>query len=238
MPRLEYVLAGIKRTEARKGPRPKQRLPITLDILLQLKAVWLSPPIHRDNIMLWSAACIAFFGFLRTGEFTVPSQRAYDPDVHLSLADVAIDSHVSPSLLRLQIKQSKTDPFRVGVNIFLGATGAEVCPVTAFTQYMGVCNPLPGPLFVWANGDPLSRSTLVSHLKAALQKAGIPHTNYNGHSFRIGAATTAAQRGLEDSLIQTLGRWKSAAYKTYIKLHRSQLASVSQVLANKTQLAK
>lgn len=41
---------------------------------------------------------------------------------------------------------------------------------------------------------------------------------YNGHSFWIGAATTAVQRGLEDSLIQTLGSWHSDAYKLYIKL--------------------
>jgi hypothetical protein len=72
----------------------------------------------------------------------------------------------------------------------------------------------------------------VSHLQAALQRAGIQQENYNGHSFRIGAATTAAQKGLEDSLIQTLGRWKSGAYKVYIKLPRSQLAAVSQSLAN------
>ena len=119
-----------------------------------------------DGAMLWASACIGFFGFLRAGEFTVPSPSAYDPEVHLNLADIAIDSHTAPSLVCLRIKQSKTDPFREGVET--------------------------GPLFIFKDGTPLTRSALVSHLQAALQKAGFVHTDYNGHSFRIGAATTAA----------------------------------------------
>ena len=235
MPRLGYVLSGIKRAEAHAGVLPKPRLPITLDILLKLKEVWLSPPVCPDNIMLWAAACTGFFGFLRAGEFTVPSLTSYDPAVHLSLADVAIDSHDSPKLVRLRIKQSKTDPFRLGVDVFLGATGLEACPVKALLEYINVRNPYPGPLFIGLNGNPLTRSLLVSQLQTALRMAGVPHTNYNGHSFRIGAATTAAQRGLEDSLIQTLGRWKSNAYKLYIKLPRAQLASVSKAMAQSLQ---
>ncbi len=230
MPRLEYVLSGIKHQEVRQAPRTDPRLPITIEVLRALKRVWLSVPPHPDSIMLWAAACTGFFGFLRAGEFTVPSHNAYDADVHLSLSDVSIDCHRSPSLVQLHIKQSKTDPLRVGIHLSLGATGADVCPVQALTQYLARRGPSPGPLFLFESGVPLTRVALVSYLRAALQQAGIPHANYSGHSFRIGAATTAAHCGMEDSLIQTLGRWKSAAYKSYIRLRPEQLASVPRSL--------
>ena len=182
--------------------------------------------------MLWAAVCTGFSGFLRAGEFTVHSPQAYDLEANLSLGDLVLDNHENPSLSHLHIKQSKTDPFRQGVHIYLGATGADVCPVHALIQYIAVRTSEPGPLFQFSSGKPLTRATLVSHLHAALQEAHVEFKHYNGHSFRIGAATTAAQRGLEDSLIQTLGHWKSGAYKLYIKLPRTQLASVSRALAS------
>jgi len=39
-----------------------------------------------------------------------------------------------------------------------------------------------------------------------LDKVGLSGDSYNGHSFRIGAATSAHEAKLEDHLIQTLGR--------------------------------
>lgn len=68
--------------------------------------------------MLWAAACTGFFGFLRAGEFTVPSTKGYDPDVHLNLQDLAVDSHSNPTMIRLRIKESKTDTFRKGADVF------------------------------------------------------------------------------------------------------------------------
>ena len=139
----------------------------------------------------------------------------YDPQVHLSLADVSVDSHSSPSQIRLRIKQSKTDPFRIGVDVFLGSTGQSICPVLAMLSYLSVRPATPSPLFITHTGSPLTRPLLIQHLHSALTDSGFDHSLYNGHSFQIGAATTAAQRGLEDSLIQMLGCWKSAAYKSY-----------------------
>ena len=230
MPLLEYVLAGIKRDQARSLTPPKPRLPISPAILAHLREQWVTNPPSHDGLMLWAASCTGFFGFLRAGEFTVPSPGVYDKEVHLNLHDLAVDSHTNPSLFRVKIKQSKTDPFRQGVDVYLGATGSSICPVQALQAYLEKRGPAPGPLFKLASGAPLSRSALVDHLHRALQRAGLEAASYNGHSFRIGAATTAANCGIEDSLIQTLGRWKSAAYLAYIKIPRQQLASIASKL--------
>ena len=123
------------------------------------------------------------------------------------------------------------DPFRQGIDIFLGATGATLCPVLAMVAYLALREKSQGPLFVRSNGNPLSRAFLVDSLKGALQQCGVDPTNYNGHSFRIGAATTAAACGIEDATIKMLGRWQSSAYTLYIRTPRDQLASIAARLA-------
>ena len=65
-----------------------------------------------------------------------------------------------------------------------------------------------------------------------LQRAGVDQSKYCGHSFRIGAATTAATKGVEDCIIKILGRWKSLAYLQYVRLSREQLSGYSAVLVS------
>ena len=94
-PRLEQVLCSIKRTEASQSP-PRSRLPITIQLMRRFKIALLQEAHNFDNIRLWAACCIAFFGFLRCSEFTVLSMQDYNPSVHLSYEDLSIDSRDSP----------------------------------------------------------------------------------------------------------------------------------------------
>ena len=79
-----------------------------------------------DNIMIWAASLVCFFGFLRSGEITIPSVFAYDASTHLNPSDLSINVPSQPTVVQLRIKQSKTDPFRQGINIYLGATDSTL----------------------------------------------------------------------------------------------------------------
>lgn len=231
-PRLQMVLKGIKRERARSANPDSARLPITVEIMEKIKQVLARDPTKYNNIMLWAACCLAFFGFLRCSEFTIPNQTGYDQGAHLSVGDVATDSRFSPTMIIVNIKQSKTDPFRQGIKLHLGKTGQKVCPVEAVLPYLAVRRGNPGPLFVLEDSSFLTRKKFTDLLGSTLQQAGINDKRYTTHSFRIGAATTAKAAGIDDSHIKMLGRWKSDAYQTYIRTPQEELAKLSKRLVS------
>jgi len=108
--------------------------------------------------MLWAACCNAFFGFLRVGEMTAPTHHAYNDSIHLSLEDVTLDGRLTPTVVWLTIKQSKTDPFRKGAQLCLGLTGSVVCPIKALLPYLALRGSEPGFLFVLEDKTPLTRA--------------------------------------------------------------------------------
>ena len=230
MPRLEAVIKGIKRTHSRDPPHSKPRLPITPTILLSLRHLWEEDGEQFDNIMLWAACCTCFFGFMRAGEITLSSQDSYDPSSHLSFEDITVDDILNPRAVHLRLKCSKTDPFRLGVTICLGRTLKKLCPVEALLAYLAVRGSKTGFLFHFADGRLLTKALFIAKVREALSRTGLNADNYAGHSFRIGAATTAAINGIDECSIKMLGRWKSSAYQTYIRTPREKLAAFSSVI--------
>ena len=230
MPQLQYVVKGVRRNLA--GRPRRTRLPITPELLSLLRSSWEHMRVRADATMLWAAATLAFFDFLRMGEVGIPSGSGFDPWLHLAYGDVRVDSVVDPSWLAVTIKQSKTDPLGKGVTLSIGATGSALCPVAAMLGYMVERGSAPGPLFLFHDRRPLTRDRFVACMRSALAEAGIDSSLYAGHSFRIGVATTAAMRGLQGSLIKTLGRWESSAYALYIHTPRSTLISVAMSLVS------
>ena len=227
MPRLSLVMRGIKSQQAKQGRQSRPRLPITPTILRQLRRVW-DPSCYgrlpqRVSSVLWEREKLQFH-----------PRKPTTPTAHLSFNDVAVDAHANPTVMEVRIKASKTDPFRMGVNLYIGRTNNDLCPIAALMAYLAIRGRGEGPLFRFKNGQPLTRERLVAKVREALSASGIDHSKYAGHSFRIGAATTAAQCGIPDSTIQLLGRWESSAYLLYIRTPRKTLADLSTVLSRST----
>ena len=186
--RLQRLLRGIKWVQ---GPVSPRHLPITVDLLQAIQhRLYLST---RDHLMLWAACCLGFFGFLRAGEFTVNS--VFDPNTHTTVDDRQADSLLNPSCFKVHNKCSKTDPFRMGCDIYVGHGMGSVCPVTALGSYLSLHGSASGPLFMFRDGCPLTRQQLSYSVQSILHGAGYSGS-YSGHSFCIGAATTAAARTL------------------------------------------
>ena len=156
---------------------------------------------------------------------SVPSDNEYDPAVHLSVGDIAVDNPREPLMVRIHIKQSKMDPFRKGINLFVGKTSSDLCPVAALLGYLQVRGMDPGPLFRYQDGRGLTRVRFAEAVRAALKAAGVDQP-----TIRIGAATTAAAKGVEDSVIKTLGRWESVAYLQYVRNPWERLTAYSRRL--------
>ena len=72
-------------------------------------------------LLLWAAATMCFFCFLRCGEVVDPSLSSFNPSVHLCYGDVALDSADPPTLIQVRLKASKMDPFRQVMSVYLGA---------------------------------------------------------------------------------------------------------------------
>lgn len=226
--RLQLICRGIKRSQGASSTRV--RLPITIHHLRLFYCLLAIPHTRNyDSVMTWAAMTLSFFGFLRLGELTCNGK--FSSDTHLSLGDVTfLPSWDNPDHMSIRIKVSKTDPFRSGQTIMVGKTNQPVCPVKAMKSYFSLRNSTPGPLFIYASGQPLSKDALTSETRQLLSQSGLNPSEYAGHSYRIGAATTAAAVGLPPWLIKTLGRWSSDCYERYIKSPQPLILEVSQKL--------
>ena len=215
------MLRGVKRSQ---GSPAAQRLTITNSLLLVIHQA-LDLKIF-DYCTFWVACMLGYFGFLHAAEFTVPNLASFSPAIHLPVADIAVDSLQSPTCLSVRIKVSKTDPFRQGCHIHIGLGRAPLCAVHALLAYLSVWGNVTGPLFLLANGQPLSHSILTDSLRQIFSTTEIDG-NFSSHSFHIGAATVAARNGIPDHLIQALGRWTSNAYQLYIHTPSDALTGIS-----------
>ena len=92
------------------------------------------------------------------------------------------------------------------------------CPVQILFDYLSLRGFSNGPLFMTPDGAAVSRHFFSQILFLVFQRCGLDSSKYKGHSFRIGAATFAAENGFSDVQIRAMSRWKSDAFRKYIRV--------------------
>ena len=203
---------------ARKvSPSSDTRLPITArvlhDLILALPKVVLS---LQSAKMFQAMFALAFHGFLRIGEIAPKSHKQEARVIQLS--DVNWQSGRSQAVIT--IRQFKHSTKQGPQNFIIQKAKkreATICPVRLLRRFLKFRSNSPGPLFMLPD-RPCLRRQFDNELKASLSFCGYSTAAYKGHSFRIGAASEAAARGVPDAKIRSLGRWSSDAFRRYIRI--------------------
>ena len=119
----------------------------------------------------------------------------------------------------------------------LATSGKSVCPFRSLELHLLQCTNLDLPLFTFSYGTYLTRQ-IFSDLVKSLLPQSCDKSVYSSHSFRIGAASCAADKQTPGWLIKTLGRWSSNCYEDYIRPPRVHWIKSRLYLPNRTLFAR
>lgn len=120
------------------------------------------------------------------------------------IKDICVDSCSNPCLVKVHIKQLKTDMFRQGTGIYLGATDNSICSMSSILPCLALRGTQPCPFFITSYGWSHTWSSFCKKIDALLVSLQVDTTKYNTHSFHIGAATTATEAQILEAHIKYL----------------------------------
>ena len=151
----------------------------------------------------------------------------------MSIRDLLWKSFIFEGVVLFEIFENKTPSKITRYTVY---TWVEQVKISALYRrgilpYLAQRGSRPGPLFLFQDGRMLTRHLFSTAVDELLTELHIDKELYNTHSFRIGAATSAIQANIPEVHIQMLGRWKSEAYKWYVRTSPQELARLSKQLA-------
>ena len=189
------------------------------------------------RLMLWAAVALGFFGFLCGSECLSPARGKYHRQRTLQHRHLESQS----DRLVVRIPASKTDQLGKGALVTIYPSGSDVCAVAAMQAYLpGTPRRPHDPVFAYSDGGLLTIrcSQAIRLLSELLTIAELNRwlkrwcgDGISLHSLRIGATTAAARVGLPSWQLQSCGRWRSDAYRRYIRQEANWTKCVSRRLA-------
>lgn len=216
-PTKSFLVSRAIRGVLKLAPSYDVRLPITEHILSRIcTAIPHVAQSQFERLLVHAVFTTAFYGLARIGELLPHSHHT---DNVLQFSDVSFEASGSYlSRMHVTFRHFKHNTASIPHVIPLETLAhAITCPVSAMVAFLQLRGSRPGPLFMQPNGPPFLRHQFQMLTERCLQFCDLDTSRYKGHSFRIGGASLAAARGMSDAQIRLLGRWKTDAFKRYIR---------------------
>ncbi|CAG2252164.1 unnamed protein product [Mytilus edulis] len=207
------MVEGLKRINKSKDTR----LPITKEILIRIIDKLPNVCSSKFEASLFSSAfSLAYHGFFRIGE--IVRNKKWQAHQVIAIENVTLSKKDYIEIAKIVIPFSKTDQYGHGTVIEITETKLKDCPIYWLKNYLMQRPKVKGPLFCHFGGCPVTRYQFSCVLSKVLIHVGITDSvSFRTHSFRIGAASSHFEKGTSEEEIKRLGRWKSNAFKGYIR---------------------
>ena len=206
------TVAGIRRSAAHAGERPRKKVAATLAVLTRILG-----PIPDDLTGLRDRALLllGFAGALRRSE----------------LAAVRVE-HIEPRAHGLQLTLPTSKGARSGgsVVVAIPAGSTTACPVKALYRWLEAAGIREGAVFrrIWqppaggghdpagaraqiVGSQPIDPRTVARIIQARAEAVGYKAGTLGGHSLKRGALTEGMERGVHPTRLKQHGRHKSYA---------------------------
>ena len=208
---VKKTLEGCHRSR-NKVPDPRD--PITRPIL---KAICQAAPNACYNIyestLFQALFSVAYFGLFRVSELVATNPLS--PNSGIQYPAIKVDTSARKLIITLNV--FKTNQHGLPIQVKIPCEPSPPCPLEAIQRFLARRPAVSGPFFCHADGKPVTRYQFNAVLQKCLYLTEFSSSHFRTHSFRIGRATDLATQGVTTEAIMELGRWKSTAYKSYIR---------------------
>ena len=237
---VKHILTGAKKMDAERErlEGKAERLAVDVEIMRLLKQAikckqqW---SIAKKRLV-WCICCLAFNGSFRIHELLSREEETFDPTQTLLVRDVKeLEVTVGGEdmmVIQVHLKAPKEQKLSEGVKVeVFPCPESDFCPLRALRKWKKVsCVKQNRGQVLFRKED--GRSYTGRQFNEDLKKLLSKHMDYKkgkilAHSFRSGLASCMAKLGYTDQEIQSMGRWSSQAFLTYVstaRLKRSRMA--------------
>lgn len=204
-----------------------------------------TPPLARESanvagdsdVALEASILLLWYGTRRVSFASHHSAtKPSDWELTWSCVRFAVDDETHREIAFVHYKHSKAQLYNQGgVQSFFAIPGSRYCPVAALKRLHSQCHALgcagpSDPVFRRRSGRLVTARSIGATIKIAAKNLGLNPDRYGSHSFRIGSANTAFDRGISMEELKVHGLWASDAFLDYVRTSPKRARVMSDAL--------